>query len=143
MGRPDSRLTTLEPQAPEGNAETSGPAAGVQAPIRPLAELAAPGAPEPLIRLGPGNFRRRDGRVLLTNDAGRWAELPEGDFQRLLAGRLGPADPISVELESKGFLRDRMDFRALASAVRDRNLPLFQPGPSLHMMVVTLRCNQA
>lgn len=43
-------------------------------------------------------------------------------------------------LAQDGFIRDRMDFDALASVWRTRNRFLWQ-GPNLHIVVVTLRCN--
>jgi His-Xaa-Ser system radical SAM maturase HxsB len=88
-------------------------------------------------------FRRLGGRVLLTNETGRFADLTEEQFRSFAAGTLPEDDPLFTDLCRRGFVRDRLDFPEVAAAYLKRSGPLFHSGPSLHMMVVTLRCNQA
>ena len=85
-------------------------------------------------------FERRRGDWLLTNDWGRYVTLPPEKFHQFLAGKISASDPLGKELESNGFVRDRLDFSRLAKNYRTRNAFLWQ-GPSLHILVVTLRCN--
>ena len=85
-------------------------------------------------------FRRLDGRFLITNDFGRWCFLTDAEFQDFISGKLDQSGALYGRLASDGFIRDRMDFQALTEVWRKRNLFLWQ-GPSLHVVVVTLRCN--
>lgn len=88
------------------------------------------------------NFRDMGGWHLLTNDWGQFLMLSTADFERFMAGKVGGDDPLYPELESRGFLKSRLDFPQLAAnAVKKSSFQWF-PGPSLHMIVVTLRCNQ-
>lgn len=89
------------------------------------------------------NFRRVEpGWYLLTNDWGKFLMLDEGDFRRLMTGPINSADALYPRLEAGGFLRERLDFKALASSYVKKNSFHWFNGPSLHMIVVTLRCNQ-
>jgi His-Xaa-Ser system radical SAM maturase HxsB len=82
------------------------------------------------------------GWFLITNDTGHFLMLDEPDFKRFVSGQVKPEDPLYAELELRGFARDRMDMNALARTMAKKNAFQLTPGPSLHMMVVTLRCNQ-
>lgn len=99
------------------------------------------------IKVRPGgladfNFRRMKGWYLITNDWGHFMALEGKDFRRFMEGRLRAGEPVLEELEKKGFMRGRMDFPALAGSYVRKNGFRWIQGPSLHMMVVTLRCNQ-
>jgi len=87
-------------------------------------------------------FRRDRGSYLLTNDWGHFARLSEKDFKRLLADKLKPKDALWRQLQAKGFIRDHLDFNGLVRDFRGANSYLFR-GPSLHILVATLRCNHA
>jgi len=88
------------------------------------------------------NFRDMGGWHLLTNEWGQFLMLSSADFERFMAGKVGVDDPLYAELESRGFLKARLDFRQLAVNYVKKNSFQWFPGPSLHMIVVTLRCNQ-
>ena len=88
------------------------------------------------------NFRRFDGWCLLTNDSGQFLMLDDADFARFMAGKIAAPDPLYAELESRGFVRDRLDFSSLGKSYIKKNSFRYTSGPSLHMIVVTLRCNQ-
>lgn len=92
--------------------------------------------------LGPFNFRDFGSWVLMTNDWGRWLMVDKPDFERFLAGGVGVDEPLYADLESRGFVRDRMDFGDLAASYLKQTGFRYVQGPSLHMLVVTLRCNQ-
>lgn len=80
------------------------------------------------------------GRTLLTNDWGHYAWLSAAEFARFLGGKLEPQEALWKDLQGKGFIQDHLEFPELAKAYRLLNSFLWQ-GPSLHIMVVTLRCN--
>ncbi len=92
--------------------------------------------------LGPFRFGRMAGKVLLTHDTGEWMFLGEEDFRALLAGRIGPGHPQHGELLARGFLREGMDVEAIAERLRRKKRWLGM-GPHLHVVITTLRCNQA
>lgn len=93
-------------------------------------------------QLGALNFRDMGGWFLLTNDWGHYLMLEPSDFKRVMEGRVGPEDALFLELESRGFLKNHADFRSLAASYVKKNSFQWSAGPSLHMIVVTLRCNQ-
>jgi len=86
------------------------------------------------------NWRKRNGRVLVTNDFGYYHVLNEKQFGDLLGGRLDKKSPLFGVLEKKGFLRDMLDFADLAGKWKQKNSFLFS-GTGLHIFVLTLRCN--
>lgn len=88
------------------------------------------------------NFRDMGGWHLLTNDWGQFLMLSTSDFERFMAGKVEPSEALHGELESRGFLKARLDFRQLAANYVKKSSFQWFPGPSLHMIVVTLRCNQ-
>jgi His-Xaa-Ser system radical SAM maturase HxsB len=92
------------------------------------------------VQTGFFRFRRLGKRILITNDFGRYCILAETDFQRFVAGKLDKESSLYARLARDGFIRDRMDFNAQVAGWRSRNSFLWQ-GPSLHVVVVTLRCN--
>ncbi len=85
-------------------------------------------------------FCRRGNRYLITNDLGRYHFLTREEFSDFTSGALDQSSVLYGRLAKDGFIRDRMDFETQASAWRSRNRFLWQ-GPSLHIVVVTLRCN--
>lgn len=79
---------------------------------------------------------------LLTNEWGHYLMLDTSDFRRVIEGKVGEGEPLYEELRQRGFLRESLDFPLLASGWLRRTAFHHAPGPSLHMAVVTLRCNQ-
>ncbi len=86
------------------------------------------------------NARLLDGKVLLTNDAGEHATLTPADYGRYLSGAVKDDEALGKELVQKDFVRDQLDFGRLAESAVERFL-LRWPGPSVHTIVVTKRCN--
>lgn len=93
-------------------------------------------------KLAPFYFRRLEDKFLITNDWGHHAILREKDFTDFTAAGIGKETPLWNDLASKGFIRESMDFQALSSDFISKNAFLKYAGPSLHMIVLTLRCNQ-
>ncbi|MFI5360694.1 MAG: His-Xaa-Ser system radical SAM maturase HxsB [Elusimicrobiota bacterium] len=85
-------------------------------------------------------FRRLQDDYLITNDFGRHCVLTAAEFKSFVEGSIEESSPLYERLARDGYIRDRMDFDALASVWRSRNRFLWQ-GPSLHIVVTTLRCN--
>ncbi|MHB2026983.1 MAG: His-Xaa-Ser system radical SAM maturase HxsB [Elusimicrobiota bacterium] len=92
-------------------------------------------------KVGPFNYRLLKDRYLLTNDSGRYIELSENDFKKFLRGEIAVGTPAHDLLKKNGFLREWMDFGTLAAGWAKKNAFLAQ-GTGLHIIVVTLRCNQ-
>lgn len=94
-----------------------------------------------LSELAHFRFRRMGEKVLLTGDAGEHAFLLASDFEALTAGKL-PADaPPRAALRESGFLAgSRSDEERAALLARRKEFAA--TGPYLHVLVVTLRCNQ-
>ena len=97
-------------------------------------------APFDPVQTGFFRFRRMGDRFLITNDFGRHCILSEAEFRNFSAGQLDEASPLYGRLAHDGFIRNRMDFDSQVAGWRSRNRFLWQ-GPSLHVVVVTLRCN--
>lgn len=86
--------------------------------------------------------RMRQG-VLLVNICGDYVTVSTTQFESLLSGSLEPTDPLYLNLKSKHFICDRnlADVVNLL-AIKFRSKKAFLADfTSLHMMVVTLRCN--
>ncbi|MBI4051812.1 MAG: His-Xaa-Ser system radical SAM maturase HxsB, partial [Elusimicrobia bacterium] len=77
----------------------------------------------------------------ITNDQGRYLQLEEKDFSDFIGGRVQSESPLYAQLKENGFLGEWLDFDQLAQGWKKRNAFLSQ-GTGLHIVVVTLRCNQ-
>ena len=86
-------------------------------------------------------WTRFGGEYLLTNDSGEHAVLTPAQFTLFSTGGGLPSKGRKyAELQAKGFIRDRLDFEDQA-AKWGRSNAYLRRGPSLHIMVITLRCN--
>lgn len=84
--------------------------------------------------------RKTESKNLITNDFGNFVVLDNKDYEAYVAGKIPESSVLFKELANKGFIKDRMDFDALIDRYRSKNIFL-KLGPSLHIIVVTLRCN--
>lgn len=91
-------------------------------------------------KVGFFRHRRLGKKILVTNDSGCYVLLDEKDFLSFVEGRLDPKKSLHGELRRKGFIRDQMDFTKMAEDWRRKHGFLWH-GPSLHIIVVTLKCN--
>ncbi|NNN05249.1 MAG: radical SAM protein, partial [Elusimicrobia bacterium] len=80
------------------------------------------------------------GGTLITNDEGQWRVLSGTDYRRYASGEIADEDALGAELSAQGFVREHLDFPRLGAALAARHL-LDWPGPSVHTIVVTRRCN--
>ncbi|MFA5188674.1 MAG: His-Xaa-Ser system radical SAM maturase HxsB [Patescibacteria group bacterium] len=90
--------------------------------------------------VGYFRFKQFGNEYLLTNETGEYVFLPENNFKEFLTGKLDSKSENFQELLNKSFLKDK---NYLANAVlkyRER-YHFLKFGPSLHIVVVTLRCN--
>jgi uncharacterized protein len=96
-----------------------------------------------LDRRGPAFFRFREvaGQVVVTNLEGDWLVLAPDDFLAFATGRLEPGSALHTRLAAHNFLQAEYDVPRAAEHVRLRKRFLHH-GPNLHLLVVTLRCNE-
>jgi len=102
---------------------------------------ATPTRPSAPTDLAPLRFREIGGEVLLTNLVGDWLFVSREEFARMTRGDLAPGTPLHDRLAAKSFIRSRLDPAALATRLHHKKRFL-DGGPNLHVMVVTLRCNE-
>ena len=86
-------------------------------------------------------FRELGERVVVTGIDGDWIVLPRADFRRFAAGAVEPGTPLFEQLSARNMLRDSFDVRRAADVLRRRKR-FVHAGPNLHLVVVTLRCNE-
>lgn len=93
----------------------------------------------------PAFFRFRElpgtDRVVITNLEGNWLVLTKDELRAFAGGRLVAGSDLEERLVSRNFVRTRHDAAAARSRVERRRMHLDR-GPILHMMIVTLRCNE-
>ena len=90
----------------------------------------------------PGFFRfkKLNNQYLLTNDVGEYIFLYEEDFNNFINCKLKKNQKIYQKLQKKSFIRDDLNKNHLIEKYRSKN-NFLQEGPSLHIIVVTLRCD--
>ena len=91
----------------------------------------------------PAFFRHRriGDKHLITNQEGRWLLLDADDFRRFVEGTVPEDGELFQRLKDENFLRDHYDVRKAAEMLRARK-HFVHYGPNLHILVVTLRCNE-
>ena len=92
------------------------------------------------LELGPFYFQKLGEKYLLTNDIGNYVFLSENDFEKLVSGEINKKSSLYKELSKKNFISSKINFAQYINQYRERYHYLFQ-GPSLHIVVLTLRCN--
>ncbi|OGD24371.1 His-Xaa-Ser system radical SAM maturase HxsB [Candidatus Azambacteria bacterium RBG_16_47_10] len=85
-------------------------------------------------------YRKMGDKHLITNDFGNFAVLSGMDYATYVAGKIPETSALFAELAQKGFIKDRMNFAELIRKFQSKNA-FIKLGPSLHIIVVTLRCN--
>lgn len=93
----------------------------------------------------PHSFRRlKNDTILLVNSGGDFHFLRDANFKNFINHKLDPDDVVTLDLESKGFLSFAdHDLAVNLASVKYRTRKGFLKNfTSLHMMVVTVRCNQ-
>ncbi|MBL4684382.1 MAG: His-Xaa-Ser system radical SAM maturase HxsB [Nannocystaceae bacterium] len=92
---------------------------------------------------GPAFFRYRavGEHIVVTNLEGRWLLLSHDEFSAFATGKLNVDSPLYTRLSEGNFLRESYDVVAASEGLRRRKR-FVHYGPNLHLMVVTLRCNE-
>ncbi len=107
--------------------------------MTPFTDMAQPTrAPKDLV---PFNHRVIGGEVLLTNFVGDWLFINKDELSILARGELTEGSPLHTRLAERNFIRSKVDPEKMAEKLRLRKRFL-NYGPNLHVMVVTLRCNE-
>jgi len=83
-------------------------------------------------------YRKLDDEVLVTNDYGFYEFLSEEEFEQFTTGKLADDNPKLASLKEKFFYRENLP--AQVDRFRSKNHFLMS-GTSLHIVVVTLRCD--
>ncbi len=99
-----------------------------------------------MIDLLPFQFRYHpNGQVLLVNECGDYSFVSQNTFEDIISGNITRENKQYFDLQSRLFLRkatnDKFSLQRAAAKYRSRKAYL-RDFTSLHMMVVTLRCNQ-
>lgn len=90
--------------------------------------------------IGFFRFKRiKNDQYLITNDAGKFAFLSTWEFEKFISGKLVDKEKYN-ELLEKGFLKSDHYIDAMTGSVALKNHFVWT-GPSLHMIIPTLRCN--
>lgn len=91
----------------------------------------------------PAFFRYREvaGNFVITNAQGDFATLSPAEFRAFAEGTVEQASPLYAKLKAGNFLRAEFDVPAAVERLRRRK-SFLGVGPNLHIMVVTLRCNE-
>jgi uncharacterized protein len=79
--------------------------------------------------------------ILITNLEGNWMILNVEEFTQFARGEVSPDSDVFVRLRDKNFLRSHYDVQAASERLKARKY-FVHGGPLLHVMVVTLRCNE-
>jgi His-Xaa-Ser system radical SAM maturase HxsB len=90
------------------------------------------------------SFRYREvgGDVLLTNVLGDWIFVSQDEFRAMAQGEVGEGSALHDRLAGRNFIRAKVDLDEQARRF-DRKKRFLDYGPNLHVMVVTLRCNES
>jgi len=91
-------------------------------------------------QLGFFRFRRMKNQYLLTNDVGDYLFLKEKEFEDFLTGNLKKEKEPYLSLKEKNFVKNELNLTDLVDKYRSKKSFLLS-GPSLHIIVVTLRCD--
>lgn len=102
-----------------------------------LAEIEKPGTRLP----GFFRFRQVGRRWLITNQEGQWLLLEPEEMRQFAEGTVPQDGELYQRLKDRNFLRDHYDVQKAARMLRNRK-HFVHYGPNLHILVVTLRCNE-
>jgi His-Xaa-Ser system radical SAM maturase HxsB len=88
------------------------------------------------------NFEKIGKKYFISNDFGNWLIISSADFNKISKNDFSNKSKIYQDLKDAGFLRDYLDFDGLSRQLNSL-MPFAHIGPSLHIIVVTLKCNHA
>jgi len=82
-----------------------------------------------------------NGKFFVSAEIGSWDILTEDEFNLLKTGRVHEDPELFKRLEKKGLILTSRNMKDIYSTIRRKKQNIFT-GPSLHIVAVTLRCNQ-
>jgi His-Xaa-Ser system radical SAM maturase HxsB len=86
-------------------------------------------------------FRELGDRVVVTSIEGEWIVLGRDDFRAFVSGKVDRTGELHQRLVARNLVRSTFDARRAAEGMRRRKRFLHS-GPNLHLVIVTLRCNE-
>ncbi len=86
-------------------------------------------------------FRKVGDRYVVTSIDGSYALLDEAEWARYRAGDVAPDSSLYARLSAANLWRSTVDV-ALAKTRRAQRKAFLRYGPNLHILIVTLRCNE-
>jgi uncharacterized protein len=89
----------------------------------------------------PFKHRAVGGKILVTNTEGNFILLEEAEFHAFVEGTIATGTPLYARLAERNFVRAEVKIDAMAERMRARQ-SFLNYGPNLHIVVVTLRCNE-
>jgi His-Xaa-Ser system radical SAM maturase HxsB len=94
-----------------------------------------------LLDLNLFRFRKIKDKYLITNDLGHFAFLTETELIQLTDGSLSPGTPLYKSLSDKGFVETSANASKHSEQLNKR-LSFLKSGTGLHIIIITLRCNE-
>ena len=89
----------------------------------------------------PFKHRSLGSQVLVTNTEGSFLLLSHAEFGQFAEGAVAKGSPLYQRLAERNFVRAEANPAKIADRLRARKTFLYH-GPNLHIVVVTLRCNE-
>jgi len=89
----------------------------------------------------PYRSMKLDDKYIITTDFGSWIFLTENEFSSLKKNPKGVPDELKNKLEKEKIVVSDADINEIVNDYRNLNKFLFH-GPSLHIVIPTLKCNQ-
>ena len=86
-------------------------------------------------------YRQIGEKIVLTNQEGNFLVVSQDDFRKFAEGTVEKASPLYQKLAERNFVRAELDVGKAADRIRTRK-NFLTTGPNLHIVVVTLRCNE-
>jgi His-Xaa-Ser system radical SAM maturase HxsB len=86
-------------------------------------------------------YRSVGEKVVLTGLEGNWLILTRDEFARFAEGSVEPGSALEQRLHDGNFLADKWNSFRAGEGLRTRK-GFLKAGPNLHIVVVTLRCNE-
>ena len=86
-------------------------------------------------------YRQLGEHTVMTSIDGSYVVLDREDFARFRSGTVEPGSELEKRLQERNFLRSGFDTRRAAERIKKRKT-FVGTGPNLHILVVTLRCNE-
>lgn len=86
-------------------------------------------------------YRQVGDKFVVTNDIGEFVVLTAAELDLLASGKVKAGSELAERLHAKHFLLNENEVESAADAYGRKTSYLYH-GPVLHIMVITLRCNQ-